>query len=182
MDRKQDTILLNILLGEIAAIFKNEKCTIADQFEGISILFADLVDFTPLTAELAPTEVVELLNEIFSQFDGLVEKYNLEKIRTIGDNYMVASGVPRARPDHAHALAHLALDMRAYLENRPDFNGRRIEFRFGISSGPVIGGGNRAKEVRLRSVGGRGQHLQPYGGTRTSREDPDHGHNLWSES
>lgn len=139
-EEKAEALLLNILPREIAAILKNEKRTIADQFDGASILFADLVDFTPLTAELAPTEVVELLNEIFSQFDSLVEKYNLEKIRTIGDNYMVASGAPRARPDHAHALAHLALDMRAYLENRPDFSGRRIEFRFGISSGPVIGG------------------------------------------
>lgn len=139
-EEKTESLLLNILPREIATILKNEKRTIADQFDGASILFADLVGFTPLTAELAPVGMVELLNEIFSQFDALVEKYDLEKIRTIGDNYMVASGVPRERSDHAHALARLALDMRAYLENRPDDNSRRIDFRFGIDSGPVIGG------------------------------------------
>ena len=139
-EQKAQDLLLNILPREIAAILKNEKRTIADQFEGASILFADLVGFTPLTAELAPVEMVNLLNEIFSAFDTLVEKDDLEKIRTIGDNYMVASGVPRPRPDHAQALARLALEMRAYLENRPAYNGKRIEFRIGINSGPVVGG------------------------------------------
>jgi guanylate cyclase len=139
-EEKAENLLLNILPREIAAILKNEQRTIADQYEGASILFADLVGFTPLTAEMAPVEMVELLNEIFSHFDSLVENYDLEKIRTIGDNYMVASGVPRSRPDHAEALARLALDMRAYLESRPSRNGRKIEFRIGINSGPVIGG------------------------------------------
>jgi adenylate cyclase len=139
-EEKAEELLLNILPREIAAILKNEKRTIADQYDGASILFADLVGFTPLTAEMAPVEMVELLNEIFSQFDSLVEKYDLEKIRTIGDNYMVASGVPRPRPDHAGALARLALDMRAYLDSRPRRNGRRVDFRIGINSGPVIGG------------------------------------------
>jgi guanylate cyclase len=139
-EQKAQDLLLNILPREIAAILKNEKRTIADQFEGASILFADLVGFTPLSAELAPVEMVNLLNEIFSEFDALVEKYDLEKIRTIGDNYMVAAGVPRPRSDHAQALAQLALDMRAYLDSRPATNGKRIEFRIGINSGPVIGG------------------------------------------
>jgi guanylate cyclase len=139
-EQKADNLLLNILPREIAAVLKNENRTIADQFDGASILFADLVGFTPLTAELAPVEMVELLNEVFSQFDVLVEKYDLEKIRTIGDNYMVAAGVPRRRRDHALALAHLALDMRAYLDSRPKDNGRPVEFRIGINSGPVIGG------------------------------------------
>ena len=139
-EEKAENLLLNILPREIAAILKNEKRTIADQYAGASILFADLVGFTPLTAEMAPVEMVELLNEIFSHFDSLVEKYDLEKIRTIGDNYMVAAGVPRPRSDHAEALARLALDMRAYLESRPSRNGRKIEFRIGINSGPVIGG------------------------------------------
>jgi guanylate cyclase len=139
-EQKAENLLLNILPREIAAILKNENRTIADQFEGASILFADLVGFTPLTAVLAPVEMVELLNEVFSHFDALVEKYDVEKIRTIGDNYMVAAGVPRPRPDHAEALARMALDMRAYLDSRPNTNGRQVEFRIGINSGPVIGG------------------------------------------
>jgi adenylate cyclase len=139
-EQKAESLLLNILPREIAAILKNENRTIADQYEGASILFADLVGFTSLTAELAPVEMVELLNELFSHFDALVEKYDLEKIRTIGDNYMVASGVPRPQPDHAAALARMALDMRAYLDARNSTNGRQVEFRIGINSGPVIGG------------------------------------------
>jgi len=137
---KSENLLLNILPREIAAILKNEQRTIADQFDGASILFADLVGFTPLTAELPPVEMVELLNEVFSQFDSLVEKYDLEKIRTIGDNYMVAAGVPRRRPDHAKAMAGMALEMSEYLRRRPSRNGKRLEFRIGINSGPVVGG------------------------------------------
>ena len=137
---KAEDLLLNILPKEIAAILKNENRTIADQFDGASILFADLVGFTPLSAQMSPVAVVNLLNEIFSYFDGLVEKYGVEKIRTIGDNYMVAAGVPRPRSDHAQVLACLALDMIAYLEVRPAVAGKQIAFRIGINSGPVVGG------------------------------------------
>ncbi len=85
--------------------------------------------------------MVRLLNEIFSHFDSLVEKYDLEKIRTIGDNYFVASGVPRPRPDHAHALARMALDMCEYISSRPPSRtGKRLDFRIGINSGPVVAG------------------------------------------
>jgi guanylate cyclase len=137
---KAEGLLLNILPEEIAARLKIENRTIADQYEGASILFADLVGFTPLSAEMSPVDVVNLLNEIFSYFDGLVEKYGVEKIRTIGDNYMVAAGVPRPQSDHARVLACMALDMREYLDNRPAAAGKRIEFRIGINSGPVVGG------------------------------------------
>jgi guanylate cyclase len=133
-------LLLNILPKEIAAILKNEDRTIADSFEGVSILFADLVGFTTLTANMAPVEVVNLLNEIFSHFDSLVEKYDVEKIRTIGDNYMVAAGAPRQCPDHACRLASMALDMQAYLQERHRRRDIPVQFRIGISSGPVIGG------------------------------------------
>jgi len=139
-EQKSQDLLLNILPREIAAILRTEQRTIADHFEGASILFADLVGFTPLTASLAPVEMVNLLNQIVSHFDILVEKYDLEKIRTIGDNYMVASGVPRPRPDHAQAMAHLALEMNSYVENLPAIQGKRLAFRIGINSGPVIGG------------------------------------------
>lgn len=139
-EEKAENLLLNILPEEIAAILKNESRTIAENFMRASILFADLVGFTPLTAKMAPIEMVNLLNLIFSYFDDLVEKYGLEKIRTIGDSYMVAAGVPRPRADHAQALAYLALDMQAYICSLPPVDGRAIQFRIGINSGPVVGG------------------------------------------
>jgi adenylate cyclase len=137
---KGENLLLNILPKEIAAILKNGNRTIADSFEGASILFADLVGFTPLTAKMAPIDMVNLLNEIFSHFDYLVEKYDLEKIRTIGDSYMVAAGVPRIRKDHAHAIVSMAVEMRDFIQRWPPIDGKKIEFRIGINSGPVVGG------------------------------------------
>jgi len=136
---KSERLLLNVLPREVANRLKNEGRTIAEQFDAVSILFADMVGFTSLSARMAPQEMVDLLNEVFSSFDGLVKRYDLEKIRTIGDNYMVASGVPHPRPDHAQALAGLALDMRAYLEQAQNA-GKPVQFRIGINSGPVIGG------------------------------------------
>ena len=137
---KSENLLLNILPKEIAAILKNESRTIADHFDGVSILFADMVGFTPLTAQMKPGEMVELLNEVFSYFDTLVDKYSLEKIRTIGDSYMVASGVPRPRSDHAQALAHMALEIQAYMHSHPTCVSRQLDFRIGINSGPVVAG------------------------------------------
>jgi guanylate cyclase len=137
---RSEALLLNILPKEIAAILKNENRIIADHFDGASILFADMVGFTPLSVELAPAAMVELLNEVFSHFDALVDKYGLEKIRTIGDSYMVASGVPRPRPDHAPALARLALEMRDFCQTHTFQNGRRVGFRIGLNSGPLVAG------------------------------------------
>ncbi len=137
---KSENLLLNILPKEIAAILKNENRTIADHYEGVSILFADMVNFTPLTASMAPTEMVDLLNEVFSYFDALVEKYGLEKIRTIGDSYMVAAGVPRPRRDHAHALARMALEIQSYIRTDPACTDRKLDFRIGINSGSVVAG------------------------------------------
>ena len=137
---KSENLLLNILPKEIAAILKDESRTIADHYTEASILFADMVGFTPLSAKLAPAEMVELLNEVFSHFDSLVDKYEVEKIRTIGDSYMVASGVPRRRADHAQALICMALEMRDFINTHTFRNGQRVSFRIGINSGPVIGG------------------------------------------
>jgi guanylate cyclase len=137
---KSENLLLNILPREIAAILKNERRTIADHYTEASILFADMVGFTPLSAKLAPVEMVELLNEAFSFFNSLLDRYNVEKIRTIGDSYMVASGVPRRRKDHAQALVCMALDMRDFVNTHTFHNGERVSFRIGINSGPVIGG------------------------------------------
>lgn len=137
---RSERLLLNVLPKEIVTILKNEEGTVAQRFDDASILFADLVGFTPLSVGMPPESTVELLNEIFSHFDMLVDDYALEKIRTIGDNYMVASGVPHPRSDHAQALAGLALDMSHYLSHRPAVNGQAIDFRIGINSGPVVGG------------------------------------------
>ena len=137
---KSENLLLNVLPREIANILKEKDQTIANNFERASILFADLVGFTPLTESLTPEEMIGLLNEIYSHFDGLVDKYGVEKIRTIGDNYMVASGVPTPRADHAQAIAKMALDMLKYTESLPEHNGSLINFRIGINSGPLVAG------------------------------------------
>lgn len=137
---KSENLLLNILPKEIAHLLKNQGGTIADYYDQVSILFADIVDFTPLSAELSAREVVETLNEIFTQFDSLVDEYGVEKIETVGDEYMAACGVPRACPDHAHALARLALRMCAFVATRPARANRQLAIRIGIHSGPVVGG------------------------------------------
>jgi len=136
---KSETLLLNILPREIVAILKHEPRTIADHYDEASIMFADVVDFTPLSATMTPTALVDLLNEVFSHFDLLVEKYGLEKIKTIGDCYMVASGVPRPRDDHAQVLIAMALEMRDYVSEH-QFSGRKLTFRIGVNSGPVVAG------------------------------------------
>ncbi len=136
---KSEGLLLNILPRDIAEILKNEDRLIADHFEGASILFADVVDFTPLSAQMSPPELVALLNDVFSHFDALVEQHGLEKIKTIGDCYMVASGIPLPRPDHAQALAQLALEMQSLVKDQT-FRGRKLSFRIGINSGPVVAG------------------------------------------
>src|SRR6185503_4939248 len=137
---KSETLLLNILPKEIAAILKNESRTIADYYNEASVLFADMVGFTPLSAQLPPVEMVELLNEVFSFFDSLLDKYGVEKIRTIGDSYMVASGVPRGRPDHAQALVRMGLEMRDYIAAHTFCHNQRVNFRIGINSGSMIAG------------------------------------------
>jgi guanylate cyclase len=138
--QKADELLLNILPPEIAELLKAGSRQIAEQFDEASILFADVVDFTPLSARLSPSEVVSLLDGLFTDFDGLVDRFGLEKIKTIGDAYMVASGVPRRRADHAEILASMALEMRDLVANRSTDDGHAIELRIGINSGPVVAG------------------------------------------
>lgn len=136
---KSENLLLNILPPEIAQALKNERRTIAEQVEQASVLFADVVNFTPMSASMTPTELVELLNEVYSHFDTLVEKYNLEKIKTIGDCYMVAAGVPRRRFDHASVITQLALEIHDYV-SRHEFHGHKLTFRIGINSGSLVAG------------------------------------------
>jgi len=114
--QKSESLLLNILPNEIANRLKSGSDAIADHLQFVSVLFADIVNFTPMSTIMTPVELVELLNEVFSYFDLLVEKYNLEKIKTIGDCYMVAAGVPLSRHDHALALTSMAVEMREYVE------------------------------------------------------------------
>jgi len=139
LEARAEMLLLNVLPKEISDALQDEQRTIAAQHDSASILFADLVDFTSMAASMTPLALVGLLNEVFQCFDTLVERYGLEKIKTIGDCYMVAAGVPRARDDHAPAIVRLALDMQvAVAEQR--FAGRQLAFRIGINSGPVVAG------------------------------------------
>jgi guanylate cyclase len=137
--QQAESLILNILPKEVAETLKEGHRTIATQHDAASVLFADIVSFTPMAATLSPRQLVDLLNEVFQCFDGLVEKYALEKIKTIGDCYMVAAGVPRARADHAAAIVQLALEMQAEVAAR-EFCGHRLTFRIGINSGPVVAG------------------------------------------
>ncbi len=137
--RESDELLHNILPDEVAKRLKTEKSMIADDFEAASVLFADVVDFTPMSAGMNPSELIGLLNEVFSTFDRFVDELGLEKIKTVGDEYMVAAGVPVTRPDHAESLAELALQMRDLVASN-SFDGHQIELRIGISSGPVVAG------------------------------------------
>lgn len=137
---ESERLLLNILPATIAERLKAGPDVIADRFEDVSVLFADIVGFTPLSETLTPQEVVEWLNSVYSVFDGLVQRLGVEKIRTIGDGYMAASGVPHPRDDHATALVNLALEMKDHFANLPSVGGHRVGFRIGISSGPVVGG------------------------------------------
>ena len=137
---KAESLLLNILPRSIADKLKAETATIADQFAAASILFADIVDFTPLSDRMAPAEVVGMLDHLFTHFDELADRYDVEKIKTIGDCYMVAAGVPTPRPDHARVMALMALDMRAAMRSEDAVGHLGLELRIGINSGPVVAG------------------------------------------
>jgi len=137
---KAEELLLNILPRSIAERLKAQTRPIADHIGSASILFADVVDFTPWSERLRPEDVVGHLDLLFTHFDGLAERYGLEKIKTIGDCYMVAAGVPDARPDHARALALVGLDMLAAMREHDELASLGLELRIGINSGPVVAG------------------------------------------
>jgi adenylate cyclase len=137
---RAENLLLNILPRSIAERLKARDRPIADQFDSASILFADVVDFTPWSERLPPPEVVGYLDRLFTHFDALAERYGLEKIKTIGDCYMVAAGVPTPRVDHARVLALLALDMLESMRSDNELGHLGLELRAGINSGPVVAG------------------------------------------
>jgi PAS domain S-box-containing protein len=138
--QQSESLLLNILPKTIAEQLKQSTDAIAEHFDAVSILFSDIVGFTPLSARLSPIDLVKLLNDMFSKFDKLAEKYQLEKIKTIGDAYMVAAGLPLKRENHAQAIAEMALDMQESIQHFSSNNGEEFQIRIGIHSGPVIAG------------------------------------------
>lgn len=139
LQMESERLLLNVLPASVAARLKRGE-VVADHFDQVSILFADIEGFTPYSADKAPTEVVKILNQIFSAFDKLTEKYGLEKIKTIGDAYMVVSGLPTRRPDHLAVLANMALDMQAIMERFHRDGLFDFKLRIGINTGPVVAG------------------------------------------
>ena len=141
--REQESVeqlLLNVLPSPIAERIKDGESFIADSFEDVTVLFADVVGFTPLAAAFPADNTVGLLNDIFSGFDDLLERYEVEKIKTIGDAYMIASGLPTARRDHAHVVAEVALAMRAVVEKIAAERSLPLELRLGLHTGPVVAG------------------------------------------
>ncbi len=137
---KSERLLLNILPEAIAHQLKRDQRTIADSFAEATILFADIVGFTQLSSAAPPGVVVSLLNQIFSTFDQLVEHHQLEKIKTIGDAYMVVGGLPIERADHIEAIANLSLDMQAAMTQFKSPDNAPLQLRIGINTGPVIAG------------------------------------------
>jgi guanylate cyclase len=137
---RAETLLLNILPRSIADKLKANPRTIADSFTSASILFADVADFTPKAERLAPTRVVEMLDQLFGHFDDLADEYEVEKIKTLGDCYMAAAGIPTPRADHARTLALMALDMLEAVRERGAMGSLGFELRIGINSGPVVAG------------------------------------------
>ena len=137
---KSEQLLLNILPAPIAEQLKQNRNPIAEHFDEVTILFADIVGFTPLSARLHPIALVNMLNQIFSEFDALAEQLGLEKIKTIGDAYMVAAGLPTPRADHAAATADMALAMQQVAANFTGETGERFQIRVGINTGVVVAG------------------------------------------
>jgi adenylate cyclase len=138
---RSEALLANILPASVAAKLKDPTHgVIADRYDDASILFADIAGFTERASEIPPTELVRFLDRLYTTFDRLVDRHGLEKIKTTGDSYMVVSGVPTPRPDHAAAIAALALDMSRAVADLRDPRGNPVPLRMGIASGPVVAG------------------------------------------
>lgn len=137
---RSESLLLNILPAPIAARLKAGESNIADGYAEASILFADIVGFTRMASQISPKQLVVILNALFSRFDQLTAQFGVEKIKTIGDAYMVSAGVPVPRPDHAEAMAEMAFAMLAALREHNQEFGSAMQVRIGIASGPVVAG------------------------------------------
>jgi adenylate cyclase len=146
---KSERLLLNILPGPIAERLKEQHTTIADGFADVTVMFADIINFTRLSEEMPPKFMVTMLNEVFSHFDMLAEKHRLEKIKTIGDAYMVAGGLDMhhrydasntPHREYSHAICNLALDMRDYMTTLAGTRMSRLQIHVGVGTGPVVAG------------------------------------------
>jgi class 3 adenylate cyclase len=137
---RSEGLLLNVLPAPIADRLKQGEEVIADRFPEVTVLFADLVDFTASSDRSSPERVVQVLADLFTAFDRLSTRHGLEKIKTVGDAYMVAGGLPVPRPDHAEAVAEMALAVREEAGRHRDPAGRPLQVRIGIDSGPVVAG------------------------------------------
>jgi class 3 adenylate cyclase len=135
-----DRLLLNVLPKAVADRLKQGERTIVDSFRDATVVFADIVEFTSFSANMAPSRTVQLLNDLFSGFDKLAETYQLEKIKTIGDSYMVVGGIPTPTPEHAERCAWMALDMLEVLKHFNRRNSTKLDLRVGLNSGPVVAG------------------------------------------
>jgi class 3 adenylate cyclase len=137
---RSERLLLNVLPEPVAARLKSEEGIIADACQRVTVLFADIVGFTPLAERLSAEDVVALLDRVFARWDVLAAEHGVEKIKTIGDAYMVASGIPLPRDDHAEAIAELALQMGPEVKRLAADSGLELEVRIGVDSGPVVAG------------------------------------------
>ncbi len=137
---RAESLLLNVLPAAIAERLKNQPGrTLAERFDAVSVLFADLVGFTPLAARLSPEVGVDLLNDVFTAFDAMSAQHGLEKIKTIGDGYMVVGGAPQATDDRCPTMTRLALDMQSWMTKRAERDGLGLKLRIGINCGPAVG-------------------------------------------
>jgi class 3 adenylate cyclase len=137
---RSEQLLLNILPSTIIARLRRGERVIADRVSAATILFSDLVDFTALTARLPPERTIALLGALFAEFDALAARLGLEKIKTIGDGYMAAGGLPQARPDHAAAVAEMALEMRELSARVAVEFDETVQLRIGLHSGELFAG------------------------------------------
>ncbi|MEW6314556.1 MAG: adenylate/guanylate cyclase domain-containing protein [Pseudomonadota bacterium] len=137
---KSERLLLNVLPARIARRLKDDQRSIADGHADVSVMFADLVNFTRLTEQMAPAEMVDLLNRVFSNYDYLADKYRVEKIKTVGDAYMVAGGLTGREVDYVAAIADMALEMRDLMGQHPLLRQHHFGVHIGIATGPVVAG------------------------------------------
>jgi class 3 adenylate cyclase len=138
--KKSEQLLLNVLPLNIAQRLKDNHALIADGHSDVTVMFADITNFTQMTEQMAPKQMVGLLNTLFSWFDAMTDKYGLEKIKTIGDAYMVVGGLTRSHEDYVKNMVDMALEMREFITLHPDLARHNMGIHIGIATGPAVAG------------------------------------------